>query len=235
MASPEPSPAAVERLLLRSAGALVIFLLAAGIGLALARDEDSVERIGVPDGGAALEKGTIGPLPGSTLAAYERSARGALSEATGRRQAVVSFRRYMSESDAREMVPGATALLVAAQSGTPRAVSDVGTWAKEERDSAEAEKAELEALIPTVEDPAFAAQYRRDIARLERLLERLDPAGRIVFGAVVEDEAAELRLIAADDSVRLVDVERTGSGQVTVFRGIRPEEVDVANDPPTRP
>lgn len=235
MASPDPSTADVERLILRSLGALVLFVFATGVGFALARDEQVARNVAGDDGGAVLEKGTIGPLPGATLEAYERSARRALSEASGRRQAVVSFRRYVTEGDARASVPGATALLVAAPSGVPRMVTDVAVWAQEERAEALAEKGELEALIPTVEDPAFAAQYRRDIARLERLVDRIDPAGRIVFGAVIEDEVVELRALAKTAGVRLVDVAREDSGEVTSFRGLRPEETEVANDPPTRP
>ena len=235
MASAEPDAAAVERLLLRSAGALVVFLLAAGIGFALARDEQIVETAATGDGGAALERAAIGPLPGATLDAYERGARRRLSEADGGRTAIVSFRRYLTEGDARTIVPHATALLVAAPHGSPRMVSDVAAWADEERAAAEVEKAELESLIPTVDDPAFATQYRRDIDRLERLLERIDAKGRIVFGAVVEEDAVELRLIAKDEAVRLVDVAAHDAGEVTTFRGIRPEEREVANEPPTRP
>lgn len=235
MHSADPGTQEIERLLLRSMGALVIFLLAAAIGVALTRDEEIAATVASGDGRVALEKGTIGPLPGATLDAYERSARRSLSQATGRRVAVVSFNRYLTETDAREIVPGARALLVAAPNGPPRVVDDVGIWAETERDAAEAEKAELESLIPTVEDPAFATQYRRDIARLERLLDRIDPAGRVVFGAVIEDDAVELRLIAKDGAVRLVDVARPGAGEVNTFRGLRPEERAVANDPPTRP
>ena len=235
MHSPDPGAHEVERLILRSVGALVVFLLAAAIGVVLTRDEEIASTVATGDGGAALEKGTIGPLPGATLDAYERSARRALSRATGRRVAVVSFSRYLTENDAREIVPAATALLVAAPHGNPRVVEDVGSWADTEREVAEAEKAELEALIPTVEDPAFATQYRRDIARLERLLDRIDPSERVVFGAVVEDDAVELRRISREGAVRLVDVARPGAGEVNTFRGLRPEERAVANEPPTRP
>lgn len=235
MDSPEPGAREVERLLLRSVAALVVFLLAAAIGVALTRDEEITGTVSTSDGGAALERGTIGPLPGATLDAYERSARGRLSATTGRTTAVVNFSRYLTESDARAIVPDATALLVAAPYGAPRVVADVRAWAESERAAAQAEKAELEALIPTVEDPAFATQYRRDIDRLERLLDRIDPAGRIVFAAVVEADAADLRLIAKDEAVRLVDVARDGTGEVKTFRGIRPEESAVANEPPTRP
>jgi hypothetical protein len=235
MASPDPDAASVERLLLRTASALIAFLLAGGIGFALARDEELVDAVATGDGGAALERAAIGPLPGATLDAYERSARRRLSAAGERHIAVISFRRYLTEGDARQVAPKATALLVAAPHGGPRMVSDLAAWADEERSAAEAEKAELESLIPTVDDPAFATQYRRDIDRLERLLERIDPKGRIVFGAVVEGDAAELRAIAKEEAVRLVDVAAADAGQITTFRGIRPEERDVANEPPTRP
>ena len=237
MDSADPDSAAVERLLLRFVAAVIAFLLAAGVGFALARDEEIVDAVasGDGDGGAALERAAVGPLPGATLDAYERSARRRLAQARGRHTAVVSFRRYLTEGDARQVVPDATALLVAAPHGNPRVTSELGAWAVEERAAAEAEKAELESLIPTVDDPAFATQYRRDIDRLERLLERIDAQGRIVFGAVVEEDAIELRLIAKDGAVRLVDVASSDAGEITTFRGIRPEERDVANEPPTRP
>ena len=237
MTSPDPDAVAVERLLLRFVAAVVAFLLAAGVGLALTRNEELVDTVatGDGDGGAALERAAVGPLPGATLDAYELSARRRLSEARGRQTAVVSFRRYLTEGDARQVVSNATALLVAAPHGSPRSTGDLRTWAEEERAAAVAEKAELESLIPTVDDPAFATQYRRDVDRLERLLERIDPQGRIVFGAVVEADAVELRLIAKDGAVRLVDVAPADAGEITTFRGIRPEERDVANEPPTRP
>lgn len=235
MPSPDPGTHEVERLLLRAVAALVLFLLAAGIGFALARDEEVVDTVTAGDGSPALEKGIIGPLPGATLDAYERSARRRLSQADGKRSAVVSFRRYLTEAEAREKAPGATALLVAAPSGSPRMVTDVGLWAAEERAAAAEERDELEALIPTVDDPAFATQYRRDIVRLERLLDRIDPGGRIVYGVVVEGDAVELRALAKDGAVRLVDVSRPDAGEITTFRGLRPEETEVANEPPTRP
>ena len=235
MDSPDPGAIEVERLLLRAAAAFVAFLLAAGVGFALSREEDAADTLSKPGDGAALEQGTIGPLPGATLEAYERSARRTLAEAEGRLDAVVSFSRYLTEADARAIVPGGSPLLVAAPSGSPRVVTDLAAWATEERAAAEAERGELEALIPTVDDPAFATQYRRDIARLERLRDRIDPGGRIVYGVVVKDDVRELRALAKHRDVRLVDVARPGVGEVTTFRGIRPEETDVANEPPTRP
>lgn len=234
MGSPEPAPAEIERLVLRSVAALVLFLLATGIAFALTREEAagplaSTESLG------AIEDGSIGPLPGANLDAYVRSAKRKLASATGRRLAVVSFSRYLTEEEARALAPSARTLLVAAPSGTPRPVVDLEAWAAEERQAAEAERGELESLIPTVEDPAFATQYRRDIARLERLLERIDPAGRIVFGLVVEDDSVDLRMLARNRAVRIVDVASGSAEKITVLRGVRPEETSVANEPPTRP
>ncbi|MFP5327186.1 MAG: hypothetical protein ACLGHT_06875 [Acidimicrobiia bacterium] len=234
MGSPEPAPAEIERLVLRSVAALVLFLLATGTAVALTRDQ-AVGPVSSTRSSGAIEDGSIGPLPGANLEAYIRSARSKLSGATGRRLAVVSFSRYLTEAEARALVPGARTLLVAAPSGAPRSVVDLETWAAEERQAAEDERGELQSPIPTVEDPAFATQYRRDIARLDRLLGAIDPAGSVVFGLVVEADASDLRALARKSSVRLVDVAMSAGDKITVFRGVRPEETKVANEAPTRP
>lgn len=236
MDSAEPAPADVERLVLRALGALVVFMLAAGVAAAASEESGSAASGGVTGGSdvTGIEEGAIGPLPGAVLGAYARATRREIATATGVSVAVVSFRRYLTETDARALVPGAKSLLVAAPGGPPRTVTDLAAWAEEERAAATAERAEFGALIPTVDDPAFAAQYRREMARLDRLLERLDPRARVVFGAVVEDDVAELRKLARRREVRLVDLPPRAAGTLTRFRGLRPEETEVANEPPTR-
>lgn len=231
--------AAEERLILRAVGALVAFVLAAGIALALTRstqDEDSLDVPTITD--EPLFVGT-GPLPGASVPEYTARRRLALDRLHGRAVAVVSFDAYRTEREGRTLVAavGVLGLLVAAPGGGAVVTKgSVAAWAAQERTDAEAERAELEQLRRTAEDPEFAAGFDADVARLGELLARLDPTAPVVFGAVVVADAQQLRALAGRPGVRLVDlVARTAPDPLTVLVGLRPEETNEAATPRYRP
>ena len=229
-----------ERLVLRAVAALVVFVLAAGVGL-LAQRIDAGED--GPGPATTEEEPSVsgGPLAGADVPSYVTSRSDALDRSSGRLVAVVSFDGYRAEAAARALVRGAEvrALLVAAPGGSPATVTGgLEAWARAERSNVETERENLVRLVATTEDPAFAALYREDIARFDALLQRLDPRGPVVFGAVVEGDVEALRRVAARGGVRLVDVVGGGGvsdDDVERLAGIRPEETARIGEPPTRP
>ncbi|HMC68887.1 MAG TPA: hypothetical protein VKJ07_07030, partial [Mycobacteriales bacterium] len=131
-------------------------------------------------------------------------------------------------------------LLVAAPGGDPSVVhGSLDAWAKAERSDVLSQQHDFEQLIASksVDDPAFLDQYRQEVARLTRLRQTLDPKGDIVFGAVVVGDAPALRaLAAATADVRLVDVAPGAAVPPDGdMHGLRPEEINRASDPSTRP
>ena len=228
-----------ERLVLRAVAALVAFVFAAGVAVALTRTEADDGAIDVPaaDDGPLLV-GT-GPLPGASVPKYLARRRAALDRLQGRAVAVVSFDAYRTERDGRALVEptDVLGLLVAAPGGAPTVTTQsVSAWTAQERAGAEAERAELTQLRQTSEDPEFAAGFDADIARLGGLLDRLDTASLPVFGAVVAADAGQLRVLASRSGVRLVDpVAREAPDPLTVLVGLRPEETAEAATPRYRP
>lgn len=234
-----------ERTLYGAIAALIAFVLAGGILAVANRAEEDDRRSKarrsstdepVVTDESPLGSGTIGPLPGVDVNTFVRSRAEALAAAAGPRIAVVSFTEYRPEAAARSSLAGTTvrSLLVAAPGGEPAVVDDVARWAEDARGAATAEKAELEKLLPTVDDPDFQRQYREDITRIGRLLRTIDPSGPIVFGALVIADAEQLRTLARAPGIRVIDVgvDATAPSEV---RGLRPEEAVRAGDPPTRP
>lgn len=246
-ASDEPlDEAGAHRLIVRAVAALVVFVLAAGVAVVLneAGDDDVVssdEDGELVDGERLFSGGS--PLAGTEVPAYVVRRKAALDRADGRVVAAVSFASYVTEAEARERVDGAgtavRALLVATWGGGPTTVTGrLERWAAREREAAEAEREGLVRMLTDTEDPEFVAQFQADIARLAGMIERLDPDGLVVFGAVVEGDVGALRELARRPGVRLVDVvARRLGGDVRVedVGGIRPEETARAGDPPHRP
>lgn len=232
-----PDDRAVERLLFRAIGAFVAVLLA-GAFFALQRDADDAQPTGPSSGAEPLN--AIGPLDGAQVATYTRTRQAALSSAEGLRGAVVSFGRYVTAEVARRAVAPLEpeAYFVAAPGGHPSAVETLDKWATEEREAATKEKAELERLLAsgTVDQPDFEAQYRAEVTRLDRVLALIDPAGEMVFAVAVEAPAQDLRDVGLNPTVRLVDVGASSSlPALASLRGLRPEELVTAGDPPQRP
>ena len=236
------------RLVLRTIAAVVAFVFAAGVVVVVQRadrddvgDEPAIGAGADPATGFVGGDRAIGPLQGIELTAYREERRKALAEATGQRAAVVSFARYLTETEVEELLSEvadtkARSLLVAAPGGIPAVVDDLDDWATDQRRVAKQEREELERLLPTIEDQEFLDQYRSDIDRLRRLETSVDPKGAVVFGAVVVADSDDLRALGDAEGVRLVDA---GVGDDVPAddeaRGLRPEEVVEAGEPPSRP
>lgn len=236
----EFSEESARRMVLLALGALVAFVLCAGIALAVTRSDDG----GDDDGGlvstsAALTGTGTGPLAGSDVATYVEGRNRALREARGRWVAVVSFRDYVTEGQYKALFGSTTvhAVLVAPVAGEPQVVSGALTvWVREARTEAEEERRQLESMRESTDDKAFQDQFSADIERLGRMLAELDPGKPVVFGMVVSASADQLRLLADRADVRLVDlVGRRPPESLDRLRGLRPEETVKAGDPHTRP
>jgi hypothetical protein len=229
-----------ERLVLRALAALVAFVFASGVAVVLTRSDDDsavVDDVPVVEGEPAFSG--AGPLSGADVPTYVTARTDALSRAEGRVTAVVSFREYAVEREARTSLArvDVLGLLVAAPGGVPVVVTGgLDRWAARERADAEAELTNLATMLATTEDPDFRAEFETDMARLTGLLEHLDPRAPIVFGAVVQAQATELRALADRADVRLVDiVSREAPDDLVVLAGLRPEETERAGTPRTRP
>jgi hypothetical protein len=232
-------------LVLLAVGALVLFLLAASVAAMAAhhnRGRPASDQT-VASGGISPSADDIGastgPLPGTDLTTYVTTRTGVLPKAKGDWAAVVSFAGYLSDGDARARLRGVDvqALLVAPPGGAPEVVSgDLTAWAQKAKTDAAEERANLQSMASTTDDADFKAQFQADIARLDKVLAALNPNGQVVFGAVVEGSAGDLRALAGTAGVRLVDlVGRRPPTPLALLRGVRPEEAARAGTPPTRP
>ncbi|HUP86141.1 MAG TPA: hypothetical protein VM143_10785 [Acidimicrobiales bacterium] len=240
-----PSDVQLARLVIRTLAAFTALTLAGGLASLAGRfadaPSDETASDTIVDGAGIDPRGGAGPLPGADVSAYVATSTGRLSEAKGRRAAIVSFDEYRTPEEADALLGDVDvrSLLVALPGGRPVVLAphdDLAEVTKTQRDEATAEKKALEQLLPTVEDPDFTRQYQADIDRLGRLLAARADRDDVVFGAVVVASASDLRAMAATAGVRLVDVGSTAEPpKPTTFAGLRPEEALEAGEPPTRP
>ena len=181
----------------------------------------------------------VGPAPGTDLAGYVTSRKAALAAARDERVAVVSFTKYSTQAQAKALIGTApvVALLVAPPGIAPAVVTgDLAAWTTSQTAATTSERDEIKKLIPTVTDPAFKSFYTAEVARLDKALRSFAPTSALVFGVVVRGQAAALQALGAKAEVRLVDVTETANVATdAIYRGLRPEEVAKANDPPERP
>lgn len=230
---------AEERLILRAVAALVAFVFAAGVAVALTHSDDDAPGDDGPSVDGEPVFSGAGPLPGTDVPTYVTARMDALSQVEGRVTAVVSFRDYAVERGARALLVGieVLGLLVATPGGMPVVVTGgLDRWAARERAEAETELGNLASMLRTTEDADFRTEFEADIARLTGLLEHLDPRGPIVFGAVVRVHATELRALADRAEVRLVDVvSKEPPDDLVAPTGLRPEETERAGSPRSRP
>jgi hypothetical protein len=128
-------------------------------------------------------------------------------------------------------------LLAAAPGGAPSVVTGtMADWVNGQVEANRSERDELRRFIPTVDDPQFKAFYEEEAARLTKLIDSVKPDGPHVFAVTVRGPAADLQALARAPDVRLVDVGPSAKlPPETPLRGLRPEERERANDPPTRP
>ena len=189
--------------------------------------------------GGPIPSAGVGPSPGEPLPAYLEARRAALASVSGNRAAVVSFGKYVNEAQARAAVGKltVTSLLAAVPGGSPAVVTGtMGQWVDGQLAENRAERDEIRKLIPTVDDAQFKKFYEDEVARLSKLVDDVKADGPLVFGVVVKGPAASLQAVARAPDVRLVDVAPSADvTPETPVRGIRPEEAERANDPPTRP
>ena len=227
---------AARRVLLLFAFSLIVVGLGGLVTLSLRDTEADDPRVAV---GGPLPSAGLGPSPGEPLPAYLEARRTALASATGNRAAVISFGKYVNEAQARAAVGKltVTSLLAAVPGGPPSVVrGSMAQWVDAQLAENRSERDEIKSLIPTVDDAQFKRFYEEEVARLSKLVDSVKADGPLVFGAVVKGPVADLEAVAKAPDARLVDV--APSAEVTPetpVRGIRPEEAERANDPPTRP
>lgn len=223
-------------------GALLAGVLVVAVTQLVRGDGDATDDVvvGEEDGGGEVVT-AIGPSPQVDVATYVASRRSALDTADGTRVAVVSLASYRDDAAARAVVDGTEVtvegVLVAARGGAPAVVlGSLDDWAEGEARAALDERANIEELVPTVEDPEFAAFYRAELDRLARVAEDARARGDLVFGLVVRGDAGALRALAAMPDIRLVDVGTGGRlADGAVLSGLRPEEQVQTSDPDLRP
>ena len=212
--------------------AVAVLAVAAGVVAVVLGDRDGTR----PDRGD--EATVIGPEPGTDVGAYVSERRAVLNRTEGRHLAVVSFTGYVDVEELDAIVGTGLdrrEVLVAFPGGETRAVLDVEDARRRIRDHAERQIAEIERLLPSVDDAEFAEFYRSEVARYQALV---DGAGRpdVVHGAVVAGRAGDLRALASRPAVRLVDVgPGLGPGVTPDVRGLRPEETVTTGEPRFRP
>lgn len=232
----------VRRLVLRSLSALVAFVLAAGIALAVSRaDSAGDDDPGLASTNEALVGTGTGPLDGTDVATYTDGRGRALAEAQGRWVAVISLRDYVTEQDYTRIYGSFSprAALVATAGGESDVVTgNLASWTTTAKSEAEEERTQLQSMAATTDDKSFKDQFNADIARLDKLLANLDAAKPIVFGFVTTASANELRALAGRPEVRLVDIvgrRDPSASALARVRGLRPEETVRAGQPRTRP
>ena len=214
----------------RTLAFFVVAVLTLVAGLAVALVGDDAERTAAP------RRGPAGPEPGADVVSYVDSRRERLAEVEGDHAAVVSFVAYLDPEEAREVLGAVevSALLVALPRDEPRVTSDVDETRAAVRSLAKGQIAEIEPLVPTVEDADFAAFYRAELLRYRAILAGLSRPD-VVFGAVVQARASELRGLASRPAVRLVDLAGSLDADPSLARGLRPEETLTAGRPRFRP
>lgn len=229
--------APVRRILTLFAASLVVVALGGLVFVTVNRDTfgDDSDTVGATTDAAA----GIGPEAGLDLAGYVGEREAALAGADGERVAVVSLPEYVSEAQARAVVGPTTvvSLLAAVPGGLPSVVNGpMAAWVDGQVAEKRSERDEISKLLPTVDDPQFEAFYQEEIDRLDALLEDVNAEGPLVFGVVVRAPADDLKALATNPRVRLVDVGASAKLERDApVRGVRPEETVKANDPPTRP
>ena len=218
----------IERLLHFLAGGVVIFLLGAGVLVISAINQGSDS----PATAAAA-----GPQAGTPVQVYIGQRHLALASAEGESTAIVSLREYVPDDGAQGIISGAAVLryLVAAPGGAPEVTEDVARWRVDARLRAVEERDALSEQISSTQEAEFAQVAQQDVDRLNKLIQSLDAKGPVIFGAVVEDDAKALAKLVTHPKVRLVDTILPSPASDSTTRGVRPEEVDTAGNPPVRP
>lgn len=224
--------------------ALVLVVVGLGaVALARAIDDEDGER--VADNPVLGDiTAVVGPPSGALVADYIAGQRADLADATGDRVAVVSLVSYRNAASVDELLGTiggveVEARLVALPGGAPIAVAEpLAEWVAGQREPLQAERDEIARIIPSIEDPddPFIPGYNEELGRLDAQLASLDAGAELVSGVIVRGGADALRRLAERAEVRVVAVATDDDlDDLTLYRGLRPEELDRAGTPPTRP
>ena len=131
------------------------------------------------------------------------------------------------------------ARIIALPGGPATAIDQpVDEWLEAQRAPLQAERDEIAGILPTIEDPndPFIPGYTEDLARLDAQLASLEPTAELVVGLIVRADGDTLRRLAEQGEVRAVAAGPDDDvGDLRTYRGLRPEELDIAGTPPTRP
>lgn len=219
---------AIERLLHFLAGGVVIFLLGAGVLVMSAINQGS---------DSPATKAAVGPQAGIPIQVYIGQRHLALASAEGESTAIVSLREYVPDDGVQGIISGAAVLryLVVAPGGAPEVTEDVARWRSGARRRALEERDALSEQISSTQDVEFSQIAQQDVDRLNKLIQSMDAKGTVIFGAVVEGDAKALAKLVTHPKVRLVDSILPSLANDSTIRGVRPEEVDTAGNPPVRP
>ena len=202
-------------MLLLAVAVIVVLFAAALLAIAEHRRDHAGRRATdvLPDAAVGARPTDIGPPVNTEIAAYIGQRGEALASAAGTRLAVVSLARYATEAEARRAIAPVTevALVVAAPGGMPSVIrGSLGDWAKRQRAQARTDFDDVHALVcsKSVDDPDFTTFYATEEQRL----------------LVLQSAKAS--------GIRLVDVGGNATfDDEAAYRGLRPEEVNVAGHP----
>lgn len=87
------------------------------------------------------------------------------------------------------------------------------------------EESELTSMLETTDEPSFRRDFENRLEELSALRSTLASGGRIVFAVVVVGTGDDLRTLAADDAVRVVDVAPADAAVgETEFYGLLPTD-----------
>ena len=113
---------------------------------------------------------------------------------------------------------------------------DIGAWATAQKASAVSERDQTKELLKTVDDPDYKPFYQSEVARLDKLVASINPAGPIVFALVVEGPASDLQRLGQTPGIRLVDVGPSAKvTDETEYHGARPEQTGTVDQNAPRP
>jgi hypothetical protein len=185
----------------------------------------------------------VGPQEGETLAAYlERKssllARRAASEPSGDGAGALFLNTYLPPGQIRSLIgPGVEVSSVMVRIPLPEFSAEtlevggggvagaVGVWRRRLLPPIREEVSDLEAILPTVEDPGFREVYQSDLEiqrRAAQILQSNNPA--VVFAVIVETTYARLHELLGVSTVRFVDLPPDGtSAEAVTFTAILPE------------
>lgn len=195
---------------------------------------------GVPGGDGDAPTGAVGPLVGAQVEPYLASRTEVLAAAGEEEQvAVVSFATFLEPAEADELLDGLEVHLVQYRlpERTPRPAEvevegDVDGALQSRVDELVTElRAEEEEVASTlesgVEDEDFRADYEARLDELRGLRNTLTSDPAIAFAVVVTGPVDELRSLADDERVRVVDLAPAETAvDGTAFYGVLPTDRD---------